>query len=146
MHEISPNRFAGIIEPHDALSSGARGIARRVSFNIRSGLNNFPGRKNQTFFTSPAVSLKNRHEVAIMYYGRTSESLRMMSERIVIPTGRYTLGQLLCSLYKRGNRWVDELDDSRLMCTVNGRNAGLFDTIKPGAEICISSRKSIFEA
>ena len=70
----------------------------------------------------------------------------MTSERMVIPSGRYTLGQLLCSLYKRGDRWVDELDDSHLMCTVNGRDARLFDTIAPGAEICISSRKSIFEA
>jgi hypothetical protein len=70
----------------------------------------------------------------------------MTSERMVIPSGRYTLGQLLCSLYKRGDRWVDELDDSDLMCTVNGRDARLFDTIAPGAEICISSRKSIFEA
>ena len=63
-----------------------------------------------------------------------------------IPTGRYTLGQLLCNLYKRGDRWVDELDNSDLMCTVNGREARLFDTLAPGAKICISSRKSIFEA
>ena len=69
----------------------------------------------------------------------------MTSERMVIPSGRYTLGQLLCCLYKRGDRWVDELDDSHLLCTVNGREARLFDTIAPGAEICISSKKSIFE-
>jgi hypothetical protein len=81
-----------------------------------------------------------------MYFGRTSESLMMTSERMVIPTGRYTFGQLLCSLYKRGDRWVDELDESHLMCTVNGWDARLFDPIAPGAEICISSRKSIFEA
>jgi hypothetical protein len=104
------------------------------------------GRVNKTFFQSPTASLVSRHEIAIMYFGRTSESLMMTSERMVIPTGHYTLGQLLCSLYKRGDRWVDELDDSHLMCTVNGRDASLFDTIKPGAEICISSRKSIFEA
>ena len=70
----------------------------------------------------------------------------MTSERMNIPTGRYTLGQLLCNLYKRGDRWVDELDNSDLMCTVNGREARLFDPIAPGAEICLSSRKSIFEA
>ena len=64
---------------------------------------------------------------------------------MVIPTGCYTLGQLLCSLYKRGDRWVDELDDSHLLCTVNGREARLFDPIAPGAEICISSRRSVFE-
>ena len=74
-----------------------------------------------------------------MYFGRTRESLMMTSERMVIPSGRYTLGQLLCSLYKRGDRWVDELDDSHLMCTVNGREARLFDPIVPGVEICISS-------
>ena len=146
MQEFSSGRYPGFVETNDALINGVRGIARRLSFNIRSGLRNFSGRKNQTFFTSPAASLKNRHEVAIMYFGRTSEFLRMTSERMVIPTGRYTLGQLLCSLYKRGDRWVDELDDSHLMCTVNGREARLFDTIAPGAEICISTNKSIFEA
>lgn len=81
-----------------------------------------------------------------MYFGRTSEFLMMTSERIVILAGRYMPGQLLCSLYKRGDHWVDELDDSHLMCTVDGREARLFDTIAPGAEICLSSRKSIFEA
>jgi len=111
-----------------------------------AGLSVLLGRMNKSLFLSPAASLVSRHEVAIMYFGRTSESLMMTSERMVIPSGRYTLGQLLCSLYKRGDRWVDELDDSHLMCTVNGRDARLFDTIAPGAEICISSRKSIFEA
>lgn len=104
------------------------------------------GWMNKTLFMSPTASLVNRHEVAIMYFGCTSEFLMMTSERMVIPSGRYTLGQLLCSLYKRGDRWVDELDDSHLLCTVNGREARLFDTIAPGAEICISSRKSVFEA
>lgn len=104
------------------------------------------GRVNKTLFLSPTTFLVSRHEVAIKYFGRTSEFLMMTSERMVIPSGRYTLGQLLCSLYKRGDRWVDELDDSHLMCMVNGREARLFDTIEPGAEICISSRKSIFEA
>lgn len=103
------------------------------------------GRMHKSLFLSPTASLVSRHEVAILYLGRTSEFLMMTSERMVIPTGRYTLGQLLCSLYKRGDRWVDELDDSHLMCTVNGREARLFDTIKPGAEICISSKRSIFE-
>lgn len=117
-----------------------------MSFFVSGGLSDLLGRVNKTLFQSHTASLVSRHEVAIMYFGRTSEFLMMTSERMVIPTGRYTLGQLLCSLYKRGDRWVDELDDSHLMCTVNGRDARLFDTIKPGAEICISSRKSISEA
>jgi molybdopterin converting factor small subunit len=146
MQEISSSRFAGVIETNGALIAAVRGIARRMSFFVSSGLGNLLGRMNKTFFLSPAASLVSRHEVAIMYFGRTSESLMMTSERMVIPSGRYTLGQLLCSLYKRGDRWVEELDDSDLMCTVNGRDARLFDTIKPGAEICISSRRSIFEA
>ena len=103
------------------------------------------GRMHKSLFLSPTASLVSRHEVAILYFGRTSEFLMMTSERMVIPTGRYTLGQLLCSLYKRGDRWVDELDDSHLLCTVNGREARLFDPIAPGAEICISSRRSVFE-
>ena len=146
MQEISSNRFAGIIKTNDALIAGVRGIVRRVSFFVSSGLSNLLGRINKPHFLSPTASLVSRHEVAIMYFGRTSEFLMMTSERMVIPTGRYTLGQLLCSLYKRGDRWVDELDDSNLMCTVNGWDARLFDPIEVGAEICISSRKSIFEA
>jgi hypothetical protein len=202
MQEFSSGRYPGFVETNDALITGVRGIARRLSFFVSSGLTakatklampvspssilsrrpllnplplageeanekgnlqslrerkhsnryaNFKlfdllGRVNRTLFQSPTASLVSRHEVAIMYIGRTSKSLMMTSERMVIPTGRYTLGQLLCSLYKRGDRWMDELDDSHLMCTVNGQDARLFDTIKPGAEICISSRKSIFEA
>ena len=157
MQEISPSRYAGIIETSDAFIAGVRGIARRLSFFVRSPFDklkaNGPldiagllGRVNITLFLSPTASLESRHEVAIMYFGRTSEFLMMTSECMAIPTGRYTLGHLLCSLYKRGDRWVEELDDSHLICTVNGRDAWLFDMIKPGAEICISSRKSVFEA
>jgi len=145
MQEFSTGRYHNFVETNDALINGVRGIARRLSFDIHGGLRNFQGRKNQTFFRSPAASLKSRHEVAIMYSGRASELLRVTSERMVIPTGRYTLGQLLCSLYKRGDRWVDELDDSHLKCTVNGREAKLFDTIEPGAEVCLSTNKSIIE-
>lgn len=146
MQEISSGSYAGIIETDGALISGVRAFARSLNFFISNGLSNLLGRMSKTLFQPPTASLISRHEVAIMYFGRTSESLMMTSERMVIPTGRYTLGQLLCSLYKRGDRWVDELDDSHLICTVNGMEARLFDTIKPGAEICISSRKSIFEA
>jgi hypothetical protein len=179
MQEFSSGRYPGFVETNDALITGVRGIARRLSFCVSSVLTakatklampvspssilprlrerkqtnryaNFLlfdllGRISKTLFLSPTASLVSRHEVAIMYFGRTSEFLMMTSERMVIPTGRYTLGQLLCSLYKRGDRWVDELDDSHLMCTVNGREARLFDTIAPGAEICISSRRSVFE-
>lgn len=202
MQEISPNRFAGIIETDGALFAGLRGFARRLSFFVSSRLsakatklampvspssilprrpllNPLPlageeanekgnlqsprerkqsnryakfllfdllGRVNKLFDQSRAASLASRHEIEIMYFGRTSEFLMMTTERMVAPAGRYTLGQLLCSLYRRGDRWVDELDDSHLKCTVNGREARLFDPIAPGTEICISSRKSIFEA
>jgi hypothetical protein len=167
MQEFSSGRYPGFVETNDALITGVRGFARRLSFFSRMlsvlrfevhtpfdkfkangllTLTGLLGRMNKTLFLSPTDSLVSKHEVAIMYFGRTSESLMMTSERMVIPTGRYTLGQLLCSLYKRGDRWVDELDDSDLMCTVNGREARLFDTIKPGAEICISSRRSVIEA
>ena len=145
MQEFSSGRYPGFVETNDVVVSGVGGIARRLSFYIGSGLSDLLGRVNKTLFQSPNASLVSRHEVAIMYFGRTSEFLMMTSERMVIPSGRYTLGQLLCSLYKRGDRWVDELDDSHLMCTVNGREARLFDTIAPGAEICISSRRSVFE-
>jgi molybdopterin converting factor small subunit len=139
MQEIGSIFFSGIIESSDVLITGMRGFARRLSFYVGNGLNNLPGRANNTHFQSPAAGLASRHEVAIMYSGRTSESLMVTSERMAIPDGRYTLGQLLCNLYKRGDQWVDELDDDNLVCTVNGREAKLFDTIEAGAEIRIFS-------
>ena len=139
MQEIGSIFFSGIIESSDVLITGMRGVARRLSFYVTSGLNNLPGRTNNTHFQSPAASLASRHEVAIMYSGHASEFLKMTSERMVIPDGRFTLGQLLCNLYKRGDQWVDELDDDGLVCTVNGRDAKLFDTIEAGAEIRIFS-------
>ncbi len=145
MREISSNRFAGIIEAHDVLLAAVRVIVRRLSFFAGSSVGNLLGRMNKSFFVSPTTSLVSRQEVTIMYFGRTSEFLMMTSELMVTPSGRYTLGQLLCSLYKRGDRWVEELDNSHLLCTVNGREGRLFDRIEPGAEICISSIKSIFE-
>lgn len=153
MQEFSSGRYPSFVETNDALITGVRRFVRSLvlrhaqyerPFNF--GLSDLLGRMHKTFFLSPTASLASRHEVAILYLGRTSEFLRLTSERMVIPTGCYTLGQLLCSLYKRGDRWVDELDDSHLLCTVNGREARLFDPIKPGAEICISSKRSVFEA
>jgi hypothetical protein len=140
MQEISSIFFSGLIESGDVLVAGMRGVASRLSFFVSSGLGNLPGRVNKKHFLSPAGGLDSRHEVVIRYFGRTRECLMMTSERMPIPDGRYTLGQLLCNLYKRGDRWVDELDDRHLTCTVNGRDARLFDMIEPGAEICISSR------
>jgi molybdopterin converting factor small subunit len=142
MQHISSILFSGVIESSDVLITGVRGTARRLSFLVGGGLSNALGRINKRFFLPRSGSLASRHEVEIMYFGRTSESLKMTSERMVIPAGTYTVGKLLCSLYKRGDRWVDELDDSHLMCRVNGREAGLFDTIAPGAEICFSSTKA----
>lgn len=146
MQDISSIFFSGIIETSDVLITGVRGYAQRCSFLASNRPSRLLGRMNKTLFRSPTSALVSRREVAIMYFGRTSESLMMTSERMVIPSGRYTLGQLLCNLYTRGDRWVDELDDSHLLCTVNGSEAGLFDPIAPGAEICISSRESIVEA
>jgi len=100
------------------------------------------GRMQKRFHLHRTDSPAGTREVEITYFGRTGVSLKMTSERMVIPAGSYTVGKLLCSLYKRGDRWVDELDDSQLMCTVNGREAGLFDTIAPGAEICFSSTRA----
>ena len=146
MQHISSMLFCGAIETSEALIAGVRGNVRRLSYFVGGGLGNLLERLNKSLGQSRAASLASRHEVEIMYLGRTSEFLMTTSERMAIPSGRYTLGQLLCSLYKRGERWAYELDDSHLLCTVNGLDARLFDAIVPGAEICISSRKSIFEA
>ena len=143
MQEFSSNRYSGIIETNVALISDAGSIARRLSFYIGNGLSNLLGRMHKASTLTPAASFVSRREVAIKYFGRSSELMRMT---MVIPDGRYTLGQLMCSLYKRGDCWADRLDDSELACTVNGRDAKLFDAIEPGAEIRIAPRKSTFEA
>lgn len=90
------------------------------------------------------ASLKRKHEVSIMYFGRTSEFL-MTSERMVIPNEIYTLEQVLNRLRIRGGRWACELDDSHVLCTVNGKDAMLSDTVEAGGEIGIFSSKSVFE-
>lgn len=139
MQEFSTGRYPDFIVCNGASISGMRGIARRLNFKIRGGLRSLPSLKYQSLFRISTAALISRHEVAIMYAGRASEALQMTSERMAIPSGRYTLGQLLCSLYKRGDHWVDELDDSHLVCTVDGRKATLFDPIEAGAEIRICS-------
>jgi hypothetical protein len=144
MQHINSILFSGVIETSDVLITGVRGTARRLSFLVGNGLGDALGRMHKRLFLSRSGSPASAHEVEIIYFGRTGESLKMTSERMAIPAGPYTVGKLLCSLYKRGDRWVDELDDSQLMCTVNGRKAGLFDTIAPGAEICLSSTRTSF--
>jgi len=90
MQEFSSGHYAGYVETNDALITGVRGIARRLSFFVHTpfdklkanGLLNFTGllgRMNKTLFLSPTASLVSRHEVAIMYFGRTSEFLMMTS-------------------------------------------------------------------
>ncbi|MBI3223072.1 MAG: hypothetical protein HYZ46_08465 [Nitrosomonadales bacterium] len=111
-----------------------------------AGLSNLLGRMNQLFFPFRAAALEGRHEVAIMYFGRTSDFLMMTSERMAIPGGICTLDQVMDRLRVRGGRWVDELDASHAMYAVNGLDAGPRDTIRAGDEIRISSKKSIFEA
>jgi len=80
-----------------------------------------------------------------MYFGRVSDSLVMTSERLVYSRRIYTLEQLLNKLRKRGERWAYELDDSRVICTVNGKAAALPDLVEVGVEIEIYSNKSLFE-
>lgn len=99
----------------------------------------------KSFFSRFFASLESKHEIAILYFGRASEFLLMTSERMAIPDEDYTLGQMLNSLRKRGGRWAYELDDNHVVCTVNGKTARSLDIIRPGAEINILSRKSIFE-
>jgi molybdopterin converting factor small subunit len=139
MHVFIPGRHGGIIETADAFIATMRGIARNGNHFIHRRPSGLPGRINKPLYPAHADTHASRHEVEIMYAGHTRESLNMTSERMAIPDGRYTLGQLLCNLYKRGEQWVDELDDDNLVCTVNGREAKLFDTIEAGAEIRISS-------
>jgi hypothetical protein len=139
MQEISSIFFSGIIESSDVLITGMRGFARRLGLFVENGLGSLPGRTNKSLLLPHATHLENRHEVEIMYSGHTGESLMVNSERMAIPEGSFTIGQLLCSLYKRGDQWVNELDDDNLVCTINGREAKLFDTIQAGSEIRISS-------
>lgn len=81
-----------------------------------------------------------------MYFGRTSEFLLATSERMAIPDEDCTLEQLLHRLRLRGGRWADELDESHVLCSINGKDAALSDRIEAGSEIAVSSRKSVFEA
>lgn len=139
MEDINAIFFSGVFESSDVLITGLHGFARRVGFSLGNAFSNLPGRTNRSPLLPQAAPIQGRNEVTILYQGRARECLMMTSERIVIPDEDYTLGQLLCSLYRRGDRWVAELDDSNLMCMVNGHEATLFDTIEAGAEVRIAS-------
>lgn len=145
MQEISSSRRSDIIETDDAFITGVRGLARRWSFYISSGPGNLLGRMSNPLCLFHSASPGSKHEIEIMYFGRASEFLQMTLERMVIPDEGYTLEQVLSNLRKRDGRWAYELDDRHVVCTVDGKSAMLTGAIKPGAEINIFSRKSIFE-
>lgn len=145
MQEISSSCCADIIETDGAFITGVRGLARRWSFYISSGLSALRGRINRPLCLFHSASPESRHEIEIMYFGRASEFLQMTLERMVIPDEGYTLEQVLSNLRKRDGRWAYELDDRHVVCTVDGKSATLSGTIKSGVEINIFSRKSIFE-
>lgn len=96
----------------------------------------------ESFF---GCALEAKAEVEIMYFGRVSDFLMMTSERIGVSVEKYTLEQMLNKLRQRGERWAYELNDSLVICSINGKNALLSDNIMIGDEIGIFSRKPMFE-
>ncbi|NOU01198.1 MAG: hypothetical protein HOO95_06460 [Gallionella sp.] len=100
---------------------------------------------NKFFRSLFGFSLESRHEIEIMYFGRVSDFLMMTSERVGISMEKYTLEQMLNRLRKRGDRWAYELDNSYVICLINGKNALLSDNLKAGDEVGIYSRESMFE-
>jgi len=99
----------------------------------------------KSFFSRFFATLESKHQVEIIYCGRTSEFLLMTSERMVIPEEGCTLEQLLNRLRLRHESWAYELDDRYVICEINRKHAMPTDDIEVGAEIAIFSRKSIFE-
>ena len=91
MQEFSSNRYSDIIETNVALIRDVGSVARRLSFYIGNGLSNLLGRMHKASTLTPAASFVSRREVAIKYFGRSSELMQMT---MVIPDGRYTLGQI----------------------------------------------------
>ncbi len=138
MQDNSSVYFSGIAAASEVAFAGTRDIARHVSIFAGSKLNDLLACRVKIPFDAHLLSRFRRQEVAITYAGRTGQFLMMTSERVMIPAGNHTVGKLLCNLYRRGDRWVEALDDSRMMCTVNGREATLFDPLVPGAAICLS--------
>ncbi len=134
-----------LIESDSGCVTAVRNVKQRWGLYIRCGLNSILGQMNWPLFSHSSASLKSKHEVAIIYFGRTSEFLLATSERMVIPGEAYTLEHVLNRLRKRGDKWAYELDDSHVVCTVSGKTAMLLDPIEAGAEVCVFSRKSIFE-
>ncbi|MBW8076772.1 MAG: hypothetical protein GJU76_01550 [Gallionella sp.] len=84
-------------------------------------------------------------KIELAYFGRPSEFLMMTSESMIIPERSCTLGQVLNRLRERGDRWVYELDDSHVICTVERKSAMPAETLVDGDEIGIFSRRSLFE-
>lgn len=144
MSEISTASCTGLIESGGGFISGVCGLTRHFHFVGR--LSEFWGRMKNSLPCLSVGVLESRHEVAILYFGRTSEFLVKTSECMEIPDEGCTLDQMLHRLRQRGERWADELAGSHVVCFVDGKAAGLSDSISAGCLIEISSRKSIFEA
>ena len=96
------------------------------------------------FLSLLPVASRSKPEVMIMYFGRASEFLMMTSERMAMPDEPCTLGQMLGNLRSRGERWAYELDESQMLCTVNGKAASLSEVLETGAEIGLFSQKSLY--
>ncbi len=93
-----------------------------------------------------STQVKTKPVIEILYFGRPSEFLMMTSERLVIPNEGFSIAQALAQLRKRGDRWASELDDSHVICTVNGRAVSLRDTLQTGDQMGVFSSKSWLEA
>ncbi len=134
------NRFQ--INGRALFSESGRIIGR---WNLFNRLANFFGQIQKPHLLFSTAMLKSRNQVAILYFGRTSEFLVMTSERLDLPAEGFTLVQMLALLRLRGGRWTDELDESHVLCCIDGKEARLSDRIVAGSEIEISSLKTVFE-
>lgn len=138
MQDIYPIYFSGIVEGREAIIAGVQDALLRVRFSWHTQGQMIAGKLKRSVNALPWRS-NRRGAIAVRYGGRTGALLKRESERLSLPTEAYTVGQLMCELYGRGDCWKNALDDSQLNCMVNGRQASLFDRIKPGEEICFSA-------
>ena len=78
-------------------------------------------------------------KIALVYFGRPREYLKVSSETVDIPDGLSTLAALLAWLRLRGETWAHELADDRVRCAINQEFSGLAANISEHDEIAIFS-------
>ena len=77
--------------------------------------------------------------ITLLCFGRPRERLGVSSERLNLPDGIATLGELLAWLRARGGNWASELAAGQVRCAIDQEFAESGAALRDGSEVAIFS-------